>query len=246
MTLLNKLMETCATLTQKVAHLEHDKVAQALEITKLKQRVRKLERKRRSKHFGLKRRMHPNRGEIVELDADEDLTLIDVDTTVEMDVDTQERMEEDVNAIKEVNAAEPTVIDDEKMQEKHIDNIKKYQSLKRKPISVAQARKNMIVYLKNMAGYKIQHFKGMTYDQRLRAEVKVSSYHSTQHKETSTVDLAEISEEDVQNMLQIILMAEFKVEALHVKYHLTDWEIYSEGSRSYWRMVRVGGVTQAY
>nr|GFA10438.1 hypothetical protein [Tanacetum cinerariifolium] len=229
MTLLNKLMETCATLTQKVAHLEHDKVAQALEITKLKQRVRKLERKRRSKHSGLKRLR-------------------------------KERMEEDVNAIKEVNAAEPTVIDDEEMQEKHLDNIKKYQSLKRKPISVAQARKNMIVYLKNMAGYKIQHFKGMTYDQkrlgketllqesfkRLRAKVKVSSYHSTQHKETSTVDPAEISKEDVQNMLQIILMVEFKVEALHVKYHLTDWEIYSEGSRSYWRMVRVGGVTQAY
>nr|GFC23447.1 hypothetical protein [Tanacetum cinerariifolium] len=48
-------METCAILTQKVAHLEHDKVAQALEITKIKQRARKLERKRSSNHYGLKR-----------------------------------------------------------------------------------------------------------------------------------------------------------------------------------------------
>nr|GEV66986.1 hypothetical protein [Tanacetum cinerariifolium] len=40
MTLLNTLMETCATLTQKVSHLEQDKVAQALKITKLKQRGR--------------------------------------------------------------------------------------------------------------------------------------------------------------------------------------------------------------
>nr|GEV69625.1 hypothetical protein [Tanacetum cinerariifolium] len=55
MTLLNTLMETCATLTQKLAYLEQDKVAQALEITKLKQRVKKLEKKRRSKHSGLKR-----------------------------------------------------------------------------------------------------------------------------------------------------------------------------------------------
>nr|GFC33113.1 hypothetical protein [Tanacetum cinerariifolium] len=38
------------------------------------------------------------------------------------------------------------------MQEKHLDNIRKYQSLKRNLISVAQARKNMIVYLKNMPG----------------------------------------------------------------------------------------------
>nr|GEX67679.1 uncharacterized mitochondrial protein AtMg00810-like [Tanacetum cinerariifolium] len=236
MTLLNTLMETCATLTQKVTHLEQDKVAQALEITKLKQRVRKLETKRRSKHSGLKRL---RKGEIAELDADEDVTLVDVDTTVEIDANIQGRMKEDVTAVKEINVAESelTVFNDEEvtmtmaqtlikmkakkarsldeqmakrlqdeeieqvdatgklekedlerakvlqqqydqnqenidwnivakqMQKKHLDNIKKYQSLKRKPISVAQARKNMIVYLKNMAGYKIQHFKGMTYNQ---------------------------------------------------------------------------------
>nr|GFA07959.1 protein ALP1-like isoform X1 [Tanacetum cinerariifolium] len=55
MALLNKLMATCATLTQKVANLEQDKIAQALEIIKLKQRVGKLEKKRRPKHSGLKR-----------------------------------------------------------------------------------------------------------------------------------------------------------------------------------------------
>nr|GEV37908.1 hypothetical protein [Tanacetum cinerariifolium] len=38
MTLLNTLLETCATLTKKVANLEQDKIAQAIEITKLKQR----------------------------------------------------------------------------------------------------------------------------------------------------------------------------------------------------------------
>nr|GEW71388.1 hypothetical protein [Tanacetum cinerariifolium] len=331
LTLLNTLMETCATLTQKVTHLEQDKVAQALEITKLKQRVRKLEKKIKFKSFGLKR-LKKVEGGIAELDADEDVTLVDVDA------DTQWRMEEDVTTIKDINAAEsePTVFNDEKvtmsmaqtlikmkadkarildeqmakrlqdeeteqaaarkiqekedlerakvlqqqydqkqedidwnivaekMQEKHLDNVKKYQSLKRKPISVAQARKNMIVYLKNMAGYKIQHFKGMTYDQvrpffereykhvqtflksdrdeeptkkrhaketllqesfkKLKAEVKVSSSHSTQ-EETPIVDPAEISQEDIQNMLQIVPMAEFKVEALQVK---------------------VGGITQAF
>nr|GEU73418.1 hypothetical protein [Tanacetum cinerariifolium] len=41
---------------------------------------------------------------------------------------------------------------------------KKYQHLKRKPVSIAQARKNIIIYLKNMARYKMEHFRGMTYD----------------------------------------------------------------------------------
>nr|GFD30337.1 hypothetical protein [Tanacetum cinerariifolium] len=40
----------------------------------------------------------------------------------------------------------------------------KYQALKRKPLTKAQARRNMIVYLKNMAGYKKNYFKGMSYD----------------------------------------------------------------------------------
>nr|GEV89849.1 hypothetical protein [Tanacetum cinerariifolium] len=62
----NELMETCATLTQKVANLEQDKIAQALEITKLKQRVRRLEKKRRTKHSGLKRLKN---GRMAESDA---------------------------------------------------------------------------------------------------------------------------------------------------------------------------------
>nr|GEY39609.1 hypothetical protein [Tanacetum cinerariifolium] len=142
----------------------------------------------------------------------------------------------------------------------------------------------MIVYLKNMAGYKISHFKGMTYDQvrrifereynkvqtflkpdrdeeptkkrvaeetllqesfkKLKAEVKVSGSHFTQDNPTD--DPKEMSKEDVKNMLQIIPVSEFKVEALQVKYPLIDWEIHSEGSRSYWKIIRVGGITQAY
>nr|GEU75737.1 zinc finger, CCHC-type [Tanacetum cinerariifolium] len=55
MDLLYTLLETCATLTRKVEALEQDKVARAFEITKLKQRVRKLERKNKLKVFGLRR-----------------------------------------------------------------------------------------------------------------------------------------------------------------------------------------------
>nr|GEV75918.1 RuBisCO large subunit-binding protein subunit alpha [Tanacetum cinerariifolium] len=83
MTLLNKLMETCATLTKKVTNLEQDKIAQALEITKLKQRVGKLEKKRKFK-----------RGGIDELDANEDVTLVDIDAEVAMDANIQRRMAE--------------------------------------------------------------------------------------------------------------------------------------------------------
>nr|GEW32146.1 hypothetical protein [Tanacetum cinerariifolium] len=321
MTLLNTLMETCATLTQKVAHLEQDKVAQALEIVKLKQRVKKLEKKRRSKSSGLKR--------LMKIDADEDVTLLDVDTAVEMDVDTQRRMEEDVTAVKEINAAEPelTVFNDEEvtltmaqtlikmktekqrildehmakrlqdeeieqtaagkkqekedlkrvkvlqqqyyqkqenidwnvvveqMQEKHFGNIKKYQSLKRKPIYVAQARKNMIVYLKNMVGYKIQYFKGMTYDQvrpifereynHVQTFLKSDRYEEPSKKRFANETLLQESFKKPRAEVEVSV-AEFKVEALQVKYPLIDLEIHFEGSRFYWKIIRVGGITEAY
>nr|GEX61781.1 hypothetical protein [Tanacetum cinerariifolium] len=44
MTLLQDLIDTCAALSKRVEHLELDKIAQALEITKLKRKVKKLER----------------------------------------------------------------------------------------------------------------------------------------------------------------------------------------------------------
>nr|GEV75455.1 hypothetical protein [Tanacetum cinerariifolium] len=52
----------------------------------------------------------------------------------------------------------------EQVKSRQLDAVRKYQDLKRKPLSVAQARKNMMIYLKNMAGYKMDYFKGMSYE----------------------------------------------------------------------------------
>nr|GEZ25438.1 hypothetical protein [Tanacetum cinerariifolium] len=53
--LLNNLIETCTALTRRVENLERDMIAQALEITKLKQRVRKLEKNKKLRIYGMKR-----------------------------------------------------------------------------------------------------------------------------------------------------------------------------------------------
>nr|GEV50052.1 hypothetical protein [Tanacetum cinerariifolium] len=52
-----------------------------------------------------------------------------------------------------------------KRSERLNDAVMKYQALKRKPLTEAQARKSMIIYLKNMAGFKMNYFKGMTYSE---------------------------------------------------------------------------------
>nr|GEW32123.1 hypothetical protein [Tanacetum cinerariifolium] len=51
------------------------------------------------------------------------------------------------------------VIEQVKRSERLTNVVMKYQALKRKPLTEAQARRNIIVYLKNMAGYKMNYFK---------------------------------------------------------------------------------------
>nr|GEW22921.1 ribonuclease H-like domain-containing protein [Tanacetum cinerariifolium] len=248
--LLTTLMETCATLSQKVFELEKNKHSQALKILQLKKRVKKLERKKKSKHSGFKRLRK------VAIDDDKGITLVDMETheeIVAMHAEYQERLKQEG-----VSAAKPTVFDDEdvimkmaqtliklkakkaklldeqiaqklhdeeyddkeenidwsvaaeQVQERHLDSIKKYQKLKKKPVSIAQAGKNMIIYLKNMAGYKMEYFRGMTYD-------KVRPIFEKEYKkEIPSNDPKEMTEEDVQNMLEIVLVPEFKVKALQM------------------------------
>nr|GFD40320.1 hypothetical protein [Tanacetum cinerariifolium] len=74
MDLLQNLLDTCTTLTKRVEHLEQDKIAQALEITKLKQRVKKLEMRNKASKL---RRLQKGRI-IADMDADKDVTRKDV------------------------------------------------------------------------------------------------------------------------------------------------------------------------
>nr|GEV31855.1 hypothetical protein [Tanacetum cinerariifolium] len=272
MDLLQNLMDTCTTITRRVEHLEQDKVAQDLEITKLKSRVKKLER--RNKASKLKRLK--KEGIIANIDADEDVVLEDAKDVVadakdgqvvdvEDNVDIQERTTESkaqmykidlehankVSSMQDEEESEPAklrevvdvvttakiitevvtaasttitavdvlilatttaaahsrrrkgvVIRDPKesattstiihSEAKSKDKgkgilveepkpLKKQAQIKKdekyaKELEAelnrtidwdeteAQARKNMMIYLKNVAGFKMDYFKGMSYD----------------------------------------------------------------------------------
>nr|GFD39780.1 hypothetical protein [Tanacetum cinerariifolium] len=67
-------------------------------------------------------------------------------------------------------------IDHVKKKAKEDPTVQRYQVIKRKPQTEAQARKNMIMYLKNVDGFRLNYFKGMSYDDiRLIFEVKFNS-----------------------------------------------------------------------
>ncbi|GJU12272.1 putative ribonuclease H-like domain-containing protein [Tanacetum coccineum] len=81
---LNELMELYTNLQKKVLDLETTKTIQALEIGSLKRRVKKLEKKQRSRTHKLIR-LYKGR-KILDIDADEDITLdsTNVDTDPDM------------------------------------------------------------------------------------------------------------------------------------------------------------------
>nr|GEV19995.1 hypothetical protein [Tanacetum cinerariifolium] len=80
---------------------------------------------------------------------------------IEQDEAFARQLEAKLNAYINWNA----VIKQVKRNERINDAVMKYQALKRKPFTEAQARKNVIIYLKNMAEYKMNYFKGMTYSE---------------------------------------------------------------------------------
>nr|GEX90166.1 hypothetical protein [Tanacetum cinerariifolium] len=90
------------------------------------------------------------------------------------------------------------VIEQVKRSKRQNNAVMRYQALNRKPLTETQARKNMMIYLNNMAGFKMNFFKRMTY-----SEIKSlfeKHYNSNQAflekvKENVTVQEKEIEEE---------------------------------------------------
>nr|GFA95836.1 hypothetical protein [Tanacetum cinerariifolium] len=75
---------------------------------------------------------------------------------------------------KNIDLAE--VIDHGQRKQKKDNVVKRYQALQKKPQTEVQARKNMMIYLRNVARFKMDYFKGMTYDDiRLIFEKKFNS-----------------------------------------------------------------------
>nr|GEV83921.1 nucleotide-binding, alpha-beta plait [Tanacetum cinerariifolium] len=191
-----EMMKTCATLTKKIANLEQDKIAQALEITKLKQRVRKLEKKRTVKSLGLKRlkkdkaynldlhhsekvlSMHDT-DEAEPAEVEEVFEVVTIGKLITKVVTTAAQVPklsaprkrrgvviqdpEETTAASVIVHTEDDVMEQVKRREKQDNTVMTYQALKRKHVTEAQARKNIMIYLKNMAGFKMGFFKGITY-----------------------------------------------------------------------------------
>nr|GEV43931.1 hypothetical protein [Tanacetum cinerariifolium] len=91
---------------------------------------------------------------------------------VEMDKEYARKLHAELNKDIDWDVA----IDHVKQKEKEDPAVQRYQAIKKRRQTEAQAQKNMILYLKNVAGFILDYFKGMSYDDiRLIFEAKFNS-----------------------------------------------------------------------
>nr|GEX89450.1 uncharacterized mitochondrial protein AtMg00810-like [Tanacetum cinerariifolium] len=151
--------------------------------------------------------------------------------------------------------------------------VKRYQALKKKPQTKAQAKKNMMIYLKNVTGFKMDYFKGMYYDDiRPIFEAKFDSNVAFLQKKKEQIDeeesraLKRINEtlaekaskrqkmdeevEELKRHLQIVPNEEDDVytEAtpLARKVPVVDYDFINQNNKPYYKIKRADVSHQLY
>nr|GEU30395.1 hypothetical protein [Tanacetum cinerariifolium] len=143
----------------------------------------------------------------------------------------------------------------------------KYQIQQIKPLSKKQQKEFYMSVLRSHAGWKTRHFKEMPLEEikekfdlvwkeienfipigfkeeskRFKRKGLRLEHDSAKKVKTSE----EVSEEDLKDMMQLVPVEEVYVEALQVKHPIIDWEIQTEGERSYWKIIRLGKKWRLY
>nr|GEV34372.1 uncharacterized mitochondrial protein AtMg00810-like [Tanacetum cinerariifolium] len=83
---------------------------------------------------------------------------------IELDVEYARKLHEEINRDefnKDIDW--DAAMDHVNKKSNNPQYIKRYQGMKKRPQTESEARKNMMIYLKNTAGYKMDFFQGMTY-----------------------------------------------------------------------------------
>nr|GEW59745.1 hypothetical protein [Tanacetum cinerariifolium] len=158
-------------------------------------------------------------------------------------------------------------------KEKEDNDVLRYQALKRNPQTEAQAKKNMMIYLKNMAGFKMDYFKGMSYDaihpifekyfnsnvaflekskERLEEKEIKALKRTSESLEDKVAKKQKLDEkvEELKKHLQIVPNNDdnvyTKATPLALKVPVVDYEINTKNNKPYYKIIRADGTHQLF
>ncbi|GJW34550.1 hypothetical protein Tco_0054582 [Tanacetum coccineum] len=127
----------------------------------------------------------------------------------------------------------------------------KYWDMKNKPKSEAQARKNMIVYLKNQSNYKMKYFEEMNYDEIRPIFEKIWDFNH--NFVPMDLEIEKEKEEallkDLKGYLDIVPREDVAVDvdSLSTKYPIVDWKTYTLSENfMYYKIIKRDGSSKNY
>nr|GEZ15042.1 hypothetical protein [Tanacetum cinerariifolium] len=143
----------------------------------------------------------------------------------------------------------------------------------KKPQTEAHAKKNIMVYLKNMVGFKMDFFKGMSYDdirpifekhfnsivgflekgeEQLEEKANKALKRKSKSSKQQAAKKQKLNEEveEFKTHLQIVPNHEDDVytEAtpLALKFHVVDYQIHTKNNKPYYKIIRADGTHQLF
>nr|GEW40588.1 hypothetical protein [Tanacetum cinerariifolium] len=121
-----------------------------------------------------------------------------------------------------------------KQKAKEDPYVQRYQIMKKRPQIEAQARRNMTMYLKNTAGFRLDYFKGMSYDDiRPIFEAKF----------ISNIEFLIKSKEQIEEEENRALE---KATPLAKKVPVVDYQIIQLNKKPHYKIIRADGTYQLY
>nr|GEV60465.1 hypothetical protein [Tanacetum cinerariifolium] len=116
----------------------------------------------------------------------------------------------------------------------------KYQIQQRKPLSRKQHRDFYMSVSRSHSGWKAKHFKGMTLE-----EIK-EKFDPVWKQIQDFIPIGSKEQSKIFKRKMIRLEQDSAKKALQVKHPIIDWEVHTEGQRSYWTIIRLRGSTTSY
>nr|GFC49581.1 hypothetical protein [Tanacetum cinerariifolium] len=159
-------------------------------------------------------------------------------------------------------------IDHVKQKAKEDLYVQRYQVMKKMPQTEAQAQRNMIMYLKNTDGFRLDYFKGMSYDDipKFNSNIEFLLKSKEQIEEEENRALESINEtpaqkvakrkkmnkdvEDLKQHLEIVLDEDDDVyteaTSLARKVPIVDYQIIHFNNKPHYKIIRADGTHQLY
>nr|GEX56204.1 hypothetical protein [Tanacetum cinerariifolium] len=75
---------------------------------------------------------------------------------------------------------------------------------------------------------------------------QVKKQKSSEEAPGTKTSTEEFTEDKIKEIMQLVPFEDVYVQALQVKHPIIDWKVHSEGERSYWQIIRLGGSSFCY